>query len=130
MRKFYQSSYYFWIITKCIFAIVAGTDGIRHLSNGAMIDEERSISYFTIVFSILLITDTLLFLNGKYYTLLKCTLGLMYVSVAIFIIMLLLFFNLKDTLFPLILIIWSLCSAIFDFMIIKRKKDRIHSEES
>lgn len=130
MRKFYQSTYYFWIITKFIFAIAAGTDGIRHLGNETIIDEERSISYFAIVFSILLLTDIILSLMGKYYNLLKYTLGLMFVSVALFIIMLLLLVNLTDTIFPTILMIWSLCSALFELMIIKRKKDRIHNEES
>lgn len=130
MRKFYQSTYYFWIITKCIFAIVAGTDGIRHLGNGTIIDEERSISCFAIVLSIFILADIVLSLNGKYYTPLKYMLGLMYVSVAIFIIILLFFVNLTDTIFPMILTIWSLYSALFDFMIIKRKKDRIHNQES
>lgn len=123
MKHFFQSTYYFWIITKFVFAILAFISAIGILGTHHLTVTEKMANYVGIIYALLLILDMILSLNGNYSKFLKYTTGS--ISIMLGIIIFVLLINVKVISIPVtvIFVIWIILLGLFDLLIIKKKSN-------
>lgn len=85
MKQFYQSTYYFWIVTKFIFAIAALINAVTILGITDLTLTEKSANYTAVLYAVFLIFDLIFSLNGTYSKFLKYTTGTISIILGIII---------------------------------------------
>ena len=123
MKAFYKSTYYFWIITKFIFAIAAFISAIGNIGMDDLTTNEKLANYVGIIYAICLIFDLMFSLNGFYYKPLKYFVGTVSVLLAIIIFIVLLKVNVISIPLTLFFVIWIFLLGIFDLLQTKRYKN-------
>ncbi|GEM_PF-1068252 len=122
MRKFYQSTYYFWILTKLAFAIGGFIGTILELRKDHLVVAGKQFVFLGVTYTLLLLADVIFSLNGSYYRLIKYLSGISSLIIAVVLSGSMLVPGAVNIPFPAIFIIWFFLSAIFDLMVVKQRK--------
>jgi len=122
MKQFYQGTYYFWVVTKFIFAIAAFISAVGNFGINDLTITEKTANYVGILYAILLIIDLILSLNGNYSKFLKYIVGTLSIILGIIIFTILIKVNVISIPVTVFFIIWIFLLGFFDLLIIRRKK--------
>lgn len=125
MRKLYQSTYYFWILTKLAFAIGGFLITVSELGKDHLAVEDKKFIFLGTTYTLLLLSDVILSFNGKYYRLIKYLSGITSLIIAVVLSGSMLVPGTVNIPFPAIFFIWFFLSAIFDLMVVKQRKHRV-----
>lgn len=121
MKQFYQSTYYFWIVTKFIFAIAAFINAIGNLGINDLTETEKIANIVGIIYAILLVLDLILSLNGNYSKFLKYTIGSISILLGIIIFVILTKVNVISIPLTMVFVVWIILLGFFDLLVVKRK---------
>jgi hypothetical protein len=123
MKQFFQSTYYFWLITKLIFAIAGFISVIELLSKNRIKPSEALLNYVAALYCILLVLDVIFSFIGNSYKFLKYIIG--FISIALGLIIFVVMLNVRVISVPvtLLFILWVILLGLFDLLQIKRKLD-------
>lgn len=122
MKQFYQSTYYFWIVTKFIFAIAAFISAIGNLGINDLTETEKITNIVGTIYAILLVLDLILSLNGNYSKFLKYTIGSISILLGIIIFVILIKVNVISIPLTIVFVVWIILLGFFDLLVVKRKK--------
>lgn len=122
MRKFYQSTYYFWIVSKLLIAVGGIISSFGNLADFEYLrGEEKLANFIGFLYSILLIADVVLAFNGKYYKSVKYTTGTISMIIGLVLAILMSYMNVISIPLTLAFIAWIILLGFFDYLIIKRR---------
>jgi hypothetical protein len=121
MRQFYQSTYYFWIVTKGIFAIAGFISAVNNLGISDLTGPEKLANFIGVVYAILLAIDVINSLRGNYSKSLKYMAGAISVLLGVAILILPFITNVISIPLTVLFAAWIILLGFFDLLIIKRK---------
>ncbi|OJV52225.1 MAG: hypothetical protein BGO31_00720 [Bacteroidetes bacterium 43-16] len=124
MRKFYQSTYYFWIISKFLMAIAGFISSISILQESNNLREEEKIAnYLCLIYSILLVLDNVFSLQGKPNRAIKYITGTISVVIGLALFILMLYMKVISIPLTIAFVILVLLMGLFDLLQVNKRTE-------
>lgn len=130
MKKFYQSTYYFWIVSKLLIAIGGIISSFGNLADFEYLRGEEKLANLTgVLYSILLIVDVIQTFNGKYSKPVKYTTGTISMIIGLALFLLMIYMSVISIPLTISFIAWIILMGIFDYLVVKRRVDEPEEED-
>lgn len=130
MRKFYQSTYYFWIVSKLLIAIGGIISSFGNLADFEYLrGEEKLANFIGVLYSILLIADVVMTFNGQYSKPVKYTTGTISMIIGLVLFLLMIYMSVISIPLTIAFIAWIILLGIFDYLVVKRRVDEPEEED-